>query len=162
MGTRAQRVSYIFGRFPTFMFAFRSIQLSKPIKFLVFSLCYSAAFFAYILRIFEYPMSIDNSTGFAYYPNSIWCTIVTMTSVGYGDMYPQTFLGRLVGVTLGLYGAVVNAVFVVSVTRILEYTRQEGKSYALLEKLDMKDELKEAAANVIYRIYRIKKAKTER
>ena len=36
-----------------------------------------------------------NPQGFNNVGNSLWWTIVTMTTVGYGDMTPQTLTGRI-------------------------------------------------------------------
>lgn len=36
--------------------------------------------------------------------NTIWWSIVTFTTIGYGDMYPVTFIGRLVTTLLSVFG----------------------------------------------------------
>ena len=37
-------------------------------------------------------------------PQAMWWGIVTLTTVGYGDIYPTTVVGKLVGAILALLG----------------------------------------------------------
>lgn len=41
---------------------------------------------------------------YASIPQTMWWAIVTLTTVGYGDMYPQTILGKILGGTIALFG----------------------------------------------------------
>ena len=46
---------------------------------------------------------------FANIPQSLWWAIVTVTTVGYGDVVPQTPLGKMIGSVLGFIGVAVVA-----------------------------------------------------
>lgn len=37
-------------------------------------------------------------------PDGIWWSIITMTTIGYGDIYPYTTIGRIIGSVLGIVG----------------------------------------------------------
>ncbi len=50
---------------------------------------------------------VENETQpdtFSSIPRAMWWSVVTLTTVGYGDMYPQTDLGKLVGAFTALLG----------------------------------------------------------
>lgn len=67
--------------------------------------------------------------------NSVWWTIVTFTTVGYGDMSPVTVHGRLFGILVLVGGVMVNSVIISLVTNLFfayESSRTRGlKSYKL-------------------------------
>ena len=52
-----------------------------------------------------------------------WMTVVTMTTMGYGDFCPYTILGRVIAVLCGIWGAFIVSVMVVVLTKTLALDR---------------------------------------
>lgn len=75
--------------------------------------------------------------------------IITLTSVGYGDLYPKTRIGQLVGVFISLSGAVIISLLVISLHTVLQFTDSELKSYKMLVRLESKLQLKKDAVQVL-------------
>ena len=44
--------------------------------------------------------------------DAVWWTVATITTVGYGDVVPQTFLGRVIGVFYMFFGVTSMAVII--------------------------------------------------
>jgi voltage-gated potassium channel len=65
--------------------------------------------------------------GFANIPESIYWAIVTITTVGYGDLYPQTALGQAVSAVVMLLGYAIIAV-PTGIFAVEYYTAQNEKS----------------------------------
>jgi Ion channel len=79
----------------------------------------------------------------------MWLIIVTLTTVGFGDYYPKTVQGRIVGFICCFWGTFIVSYFVVTVTNILTFSAPEEKSYILLQRLHYKELMKEHAASVL-------------
>ena len=51
---------------------------------------------------------VENQTGnaaaFSSIPSAMWWAVVTLTTIGYGDMYPTTPLGKFLGAVIALLG----------------------------------------------------------
>ena len=67
--------------------------------------------------------------------NCMWNVIITLSSVGYGELYPKTFFGRIVGIYICFWGIFIVSFFVVTVNSVLEFSDSEEKSYNLLMRL---------------------------
>ncbi|CDI98209.1 potassium voltage gated channel protein [Echinococcus multilocularis] len=87
---------------------------ASELGFLLFSLTMALIIFATVIYYAE--RAVPNTT-FISIPAAFWYTIVTMTTLGYGDMVPKTILGQLIGGTCALSGVLVIALpvpFIVS------------------------------------------------
>ena len=91
--------------------------------------------------------------------NSIWSVIITMTTVGYGDVYPKSSVGRFIGVIVALWGLFLVSIFTVTLTNLFSFTSGEQKAFDLSARLKQKDDLKESAASLLVSSYKSAHAK---
>ena len=72
----------------------------------------------------------ERARGIDYQVQALWWAIITMTTIGYGDTYPVTALGRLLGGLIAIAGVMMIAlptgIFASSFTEAMERRRQAG------------------------------------
>ena len=103
------------------MFAVKALMKQKPYEILFFSLFVTTIIFGFQLRIFEGVISEASGQNFDNMWNCMWNVVITLTSVGYGELYPKTFFGRIVGIIICFWGVFIVSFFVVTVTNMLNF-----------------------------------------
>ncbi|XP_072529128.1 A-type voltage-gated potassium channel KCND2 isoform X2 [Salminus brasiliensis] len=104
---------------------------ASELGFLLFSLTMAIIIFATVMF---YAEKGSNSSKFTSIPAAFWYTIVTMTTLGYGDMVPKTIVGKIFGSICSLSGVLVIAlpvpVIVSNFSRIYHQSQRAEKRRA--------------------------------
>lgn len=85
--------------------------------------------------------------------NCMWNVVIILSTCGYGDFFPVTFFGRLVGVIATMWGVFIASMVVVVVQDQLEHDPAEFKSFKMMKRLILKREVQENAIIVLQRAY---------
>jgi len=146
---RAQRVCRMNGVYPGSWFAVKCLLKEKPYHGLAVMLLAGMLVGAYLLRVFERPMVPYTNMDYGVYANAMWNVLVTMTTVGYGDYYPVTLLGRISGIAVCFWGVLCVSMIIITVTTLLNLDSSEEKALLILDRLSFKKDLRICAANVL-------------
>jgi len=91
--------------------------------------------------------------------NGIWNIIVAMTTVGYGDYYPKSHLGRFILIIAVILGTVIISLTVVALNGIINFDENEIQAYEILKRVTYRKELNDACQKIIYYNFKIKEMK---
>ena len=85
----------------------------KSILYITFVTFVTVLVGSFAFFIFEVEKNESVGTFF----DSVWWSVVTLTSLGYGDIYPVTVAGRIVGIFLMFFGVILIGVIAGSFSR---------------------------------------------
>eukprot|EP00347_Sterkiella_histriomuscorum_P002880 403366439 len=133
---KAEKICHECHTFGGTSFAIKCELKERPYTILLVTILGSIFIFGYAIRAAEMPYQeqAGNGQDWRYIWNGMWCIIITMATVGYGDFYPSTHIGRCVGVFACLWGNFIISIMVVSLTFSSEFTPQQRKAYDLINQ----------------------------
>ena len=103
---------------------------ARELVLLVFFLVLFIIFFGSLIFYAE-RLQYNPTNDFISIPNGLWWAIVTMTTIGYGDMTPKTYVGMVVGAVCALMGVLTIAlpvpVIVSNFTMFYTHTQARSK-----------------------------------
>jgi hypothetical protein len=129
---RANRISRLIGTELTRAFALRCFIAENPFTFLLATSLF-IILIAFMLKITEGPyytaeMGIND---YRKIKNCIWNVFVTITTVGYGDMYPNTLLGKIIIILASLGGVFIVSLVTIAIQNTLNMSKSEENSFNL-------------------------------
>ena len=130
-------------------FPFKANMADSSLQINVYLFIICLLIFSYDLRIYERYFDELNENNLGNYLNDIWCIFITMTTVGYGDISPKSFFGRLISVVTCLFGVFLVGLVVVSVTSYFNLEGIESNVYKILLKTKKMEKRNKSALNSI-------------
>ena len=148
LGTNAAQAFARFNRIKldeTFTIKF---VLANSLDCVMFLSVLSVFLFSYCMMVSERP--VGDAT-LSHFSNCVWLIVITMTTVGYGDEYPTTFMGRLISIMASIAAVVMLAIIVNLVITKVSLSRTESKVIEIMDRVSVRKKLKLSACIAIQR-----------
>lgn len=112
-------------------FSFKCMIKQYPLAIVLFFLAIPTFLLVGIfLRLFERPLDSLTDQDFGSFANSLWCGVVSMATIGYGDFAPVSYFGRAV-VTIGTFcGAFIFSMTVLSLEKNVNLRQKQLKAFS--------------------------------
>ena len=134
MNPYAKKLCKAYGFEQSVLFTIKSNIQINPEKTVSYLFILTLFLFAYVVRVFEMPrFRLDEDDRFDSYFNSIWFTVITLTTIGYGDISPLTIPGKLTTIILAFWGAVLMALIVVVLYKVFDLSEDEQMALSHVE-----------------------------
>jgi len=146
------------------MFQMKCQFKESPFSFLIIMTLTNLVSSAYLTRVFERafyntdPVIDSTMTGFQDYDNFLnvlWLTAVTMTTVGFGDYYCKSDLGRFMATLVTMFGILLVSLMLVSLERSTKLNQFQALSYEFVFKLQAREKIRHHSAIVVAEMFRI-------
>jgi hypothetical protein len=135
------------------VFILKCLLKQSPLKYVSGSFVMGIFICGWIFMITESPLDRIQSN---YVPhtfiNSCWASICTMTTVGYGEIFPRTILGRLTTLICAIYGTGIVSLMVVIFTNCCQMDSSQSRAFTVIKRLRIRDMIKENAGRLILTI----------
>ena len=138
LSTRAHRICRIYGTKNDIIFGIKCIFNEQPLFALLVIFVSLLFVLANMVKLSE--KQVPNN-GLSDYINSLWCVIITMGTVGYGQYYPSTYLGRLILFSASIVGIIMSSLLILTLSTYLSMKISENKSHITLQRLVLRENL---------------------
>ncbi|CAD8091129.1 unnamed protein product [Paramecium sonneborni] len=109
--------------------------------------------FGYSLEVSERALfRLEDSLDPSYISNRFWINLITIFTVGYGDFFPYTDLGRVAMACSVVYGVVVTSLFTATLYNLLTPFNGEFLAWALLDKAKVRKTIFNVSGNILLKL----------
>jgi hypothetical protein len=141
-------------------YALKVLLHENPVTFVVSGLLSTLVLFGYLLRTYDTtarPLPERFGLSQAY-----WISLLSLTTVGYGDDVPKSHLGRIMVVILVYIGSILIPLQIAIVERLLQFNMQEDRMIRVYRLEQKRHSFQKAAVALVVSWYRsIKEKRTD-
>lgn len=147
--SRMNRVSIMNKFSVNFSFCIKALMEKTPFHVQLLFFVMSTLYCSICIRIFERDLDQYTNQIFSNFYNCIWYTIITMTTVGFGDFYPDSLLGKLIGILASFVGVILMSISVITVSNLVNFDNQEYNTFIIFEKSKLDCTKHELSADIM-------------
>ena len=132
----SKKVCRTYGFNPGRLFTVKIELLTNPTRMTLFLFITTIFLMAFILRVFELPYEYNtkiDTQDLRNYGSAIWLTVITLTTVGYGDVYPHTVFGQLSCMFIALWGTFIVSLLVLVAASVFTLSENENKAMRFIK-----------------------------
>ena len=149
------------------IFVFKCQLKKNPYRQLFTMFIGTILLMSYITRVFErayyntnpiITAMSDSTLGFQDYTNFLnvlWLTTVTMATVGFGDYFCKSHLGRFMSTIVAFQGILLVSLLLVSLDRTTKLNQFQAISYEFINKLQARELIRHHSAIVVADVLRV-------
>jgi hypothetical protein len=154
---RGQRISKMNNVESDLPLSMKALFYNKPVSSYMLMFVLMLFFASFSLRVFERDIIIRERESLYFYDNywnNLWNIVVTMTTVGYGDISPKTVFGRIIGIFVCIIGTCLISMLVVTITNVIKFTPIEEKVFIMLQRVELKEQKDKLATKLIIKYFK--------
>jgi voltage-gated potassium channel len=126
-----------------YSYALKCLLKDHPFKLITLLYFTTASILAYLVYLAERQLLVQSSGQLQAgactdYQNALWLILITTTTVGYGDYFPQTPMGRTIIVFVAIWGTLIISITVVLVSNTLTMKHSQVRTSKILNKLELR------------------------
>eukprot|EP00347_Sterkiella_histriomuscorum_P011436 403372460 len=140
------------------IFSLKCSYKDQPFLILGYSLLISSVVIGLVVRLFERPYYDDLEPisetdeiyqDYSFTQNGIWLTVITMTTVGFGDYYPRTHVGRFIIILSCFWGVFLVSMSIVSLNSVKKFKCNEQYAFNIMYRMKIKENVRIKAVNAL-------------
>ena len=145
------------GVYKPLVFALKACLKDRPHLLLIPAFAISTLALGVTLQIYEKPFNENNSSftdngstqDYSYLYNSMWLILLTMTTVGFGDTFPRTHMGRIISIITIIWGTFLISLMIIMFNNYILFSKIQQKSFNYLSKIHGNVRIRKLASKII-------------
>ena len=139
------------------LFPFKCLMTKRPYTFYPIVLSMTILFTTYGLMVGEIPLDRLTFTNYSNWWNSLWCIIITITTVGFGDLFARSLIGRIMLIIAAILGNFLFSMLVSNLENIFYFSYDNKRICLLLDRMDLTHNNEKEAKYLLSNYFKIRK-----
>lgn len=132
-----------------YMFTLKALLKNNPALVYLITVVLSIYSYMFSVRVLERKLEVKTGVSFGSVWNSIWYVIITMMTVGYGDLVTLTTEGRIIAVFACITGVFLTSMMFISINNILDMSPTEQRIYDIMDICRLNEKIKKSSEKII-------------